>query len=60
MEHNKPNWDKLQAISVLTSDSPKLGPTLKKNPYTNFTHKKNEIFKCSFNDHDVPAAIYNL
>ena len=34
MEHNKPNWDKLQAISVLTSDSPKLGPALKKNPYT--------------------------
>ena len=33
MEHNKPNWDKLQAISVLTSDSPKLGPALKKNPY---------------------------
>ena len=24
MEHNKPNWDKLQAISVLTSDSPQL------------------------------------
>ena len=22
VEHNKPNWDKLQAISVLTSDSP--------------------------------------
>ena len=35
VEHNKPNWDKLQAISVLTSDSPKLGPALKKNPYTN-------------------------
>ena len=34
VEHNKPNWDKLQAISVLTSDSPKLGPALKKNPYT--------------------------
>ena len=33
VEHNKPNWDKLQAISVLTSDSPKLGPALKKNPY---------------------------
>ena len=33
MEHNKPNWDKLQAVSVLTSDSPKLGPALKKNPY---------------------------
>ena len=33
MEHNKPNWDKLQAISVLTSDSPYLGPALKKNPY---------------------------
>ena len=33
MEHNKPNWDKLQAISVLTSDSPKPGPALKKNPY---------------------------
>ena len=33
MEHNKPNWDKLQAISVLTSDSPQLGPALKKNPY---------------------------
>ena len=33
MEHNKPNWDKLQAISVLTSDSPFLGPALKKNPY---------------------------
>ena len=33
MEHNKPNWDKLQAISVLTSDSPKPGPPLKKNPY---------------------------
>ena len=33
MEH-KPNWDKLQAISVLTSDSPKVGPALKKNPYT--------------------------
>ena len=33
MEHNKPKWDKLQAISVLTSDSPKLGPALKKNPY---------------------------
>ena len=30
---NKPNWDKLQAISVLTSDSPQLGPALKKNPY---------------------------
>ena len=28
VEHNKPNWDKLQAISVLTSDSPKLGPAL--------------------------------
>ena len=35
MEHNKPNWDKLQAISVLTSDSPKLGPALKKNPVAN-------------------------
>ena len=34
MEHNKPNWDKLQAISVLTSDSPQLGPALKKNPST--------------------------
>ena len=34
VEHNKPNWDKLQAISVLTSDSPQLGPTLKKNPPT--------------------------
>ena len=36
MEHNKPNWDKLQAISVLTSDSPlllNLGPALNKNPY---------------------------
>ena len=33
MEHKKPNWDKLQAISVLTSDSPKQGPALKKNPY---------------------------
>ena len=33
VEHNKPNWDKLQAISVLTSDSPFLGPALKKNPY---------------------------
>ena len=29
MEHNKPNWDKLQAISILTY----LGPALKKNPY---------------------------
>ena len=36
VEH-KPNWDKLQAISVLTSDSPYLGPALKKNPYTNHT-----------------------
>ena len=34
VKHNKPNWDKLQAISVLTSDSPKLGPALKKNPFT--------------------------
>ena len=34
VEHNKPNWDKLQAVSVLTSDSPKLGPALKKNPTT--------------------------
>ena len=33
VEHNKPNWDKLWAISVLTSDSPYLGPALKKNPY---------------------------
>ena len=33
VEHNKPNWGKLQAISVFTSDSPKLGPALK-NPYT--------------------------
>ena len=33
VEHNKPNWDKLQAISVLTSDSPKLGPAVKKNPH---------------------------
>ena len=33
VEHNKPNWDKLQAISILTSDSSKLGPALKKNPY---------------------------
>ena len=32
VEHNKPNWDKLQDISVLTSDSPFLGPALKKNP----------------------------
>ncbi len=37
VEHNKPNWDKLQAISVLTSDSPKLGPALKKNPYIYYT-----------------------
>ena len=35
VEHKKPNWDKLQAISVLTSDSPKLGPALKKNPDQN-------------------------
>ena len=33
MEHNKPNWDKLQAVSVLTSGSTFLGPALKKNPY---------------------------
>ena len=39
MEHNKPNWDKLQAISVLTSDSPKLGPALKKNPYIVYKYK---------------------
>ena len=31
------HWDKLQAISVLTSDSPKLGPALNKNPYV-FIH----------------------
>ena len=40
VEHNKPNWDKLQAVSVLTSDSPKLGPALKKNPYRSEQHHK--------------------
>ena len=39
MEHNKPNWDKLQAVSVLTPDSPKLGPALKKNPFINNMNK---------------------
>ena len=56
MEHNKLNWDKLQAISVLTSDSPKLGPALKKNPYIYAYNLKQHI--CSNNEGNVDTCMH--